>query len=54
MEVTGDLESAYDYITRGLKAGKHIVTANKAVVSKYFEELSQLLLKRPGLLYEAV
>ena len=54
VEVTGDLESTYDYITRGLKAGKHIVTANKAVVSKYFEEISQLAAEKDlAFLYEA-
>lgn len=42
IEATGDLEESYNYITKSLKAGKHVVTANKALVSKYFEELSNL------------
>ena len=42
IEVTSDLEAGYSYIKKSLKAGKHIVTANKAIVSKYFEELSSL------------
>lgn len=42
IEVTGDLEQSYKYIKLALNEGKHVVTANKAVVSKYFEELSNL------------
>ena len=54
IEVTGDVESSYKYITEGLDAGKHIVTANKAVVSKYFEEFSSLAQeKNLAFLYEA-
>ena len=54
VEVTGDVEASYKYITEGLNAGKHIVTANKAVVSKYFEELSNLAAKKNlAFLYEA-
>ncbi|MDR7869740.1 MAG: homoserine dehydrogenase [Tissierellaceae bacterium] len=54
VEVTGDVESSYKYIIEGLNAGKHIVTANKAVVSKYFEEFSNLAAeKNLAFLYEA-
>lgn len=54
IEVTGDVEASYRYITEGLKAGKHIVTANKAVVSEYFEEFSQLAEEKDlAFLYEA-
>lgn len=54
IEVTGDLEQAYDYIKLSLNEGKHVVTANKAVVSKYFEELSQLAYEKGvSFLYEA-
>ncbi len=54
VEVTGDVESSYRYITEGLNAGKHIVTANKAVVSQYFEEISSLAdQKELAFLYEA-
>lgn len=54
IEVTGDLESSYKYIKEGLNGGKHIVTANKAVVSKHFEELSALASeKNLAFLYEA-
>lgn len=42
VEVTGDLQESYNYITKSLKAGKHVVTANKKVVSMYFEEFIDL------------
>lgn len=42
IEVTGDLERSYEYIKLALNEGKHVVTANKAVVSKHFEELSTI------------
>lgn len=54
IEVTSDLEESYQYLKSSLKSGKHIVTANKAIVSKYFQELSDLALKNNlGFLYEA-
>lgn len=42
IDVTSNLEETYDRIVRLMKAGKNIVTANKAVVSKYFEDLNEL------------
>lgn len=42
IDVTSSLEETYERIVRLMKAGKNIVTANKAVVSKYFEELNDL------------
>ncbi|MCQ4922443.1 homoserine dehydrogenase [Tissierella carlieri] len=54
IEVTSDLENSYEYIKKALNAGKHVVTANKAIVSKYFEELSSLAReKNLAFLYEA-
>lgn len=54
VEVTGDLESSYYYIKEALNNNKHIVTANKAVVSKHFEELSTYAEKKNlAFLYEA-
>lgn len=54
IEVTSDLKEAYKYIVKSLNKGKHVVTANKAVVSKYFEELSNLAEeKEVSFLYEA-
>lgn len=54
IEVTSDLEESYRYIVEAMNRGKHIVTANKAIVSKYFEELNELSIKKDvGFLYEA-
>lgn len=54
IEVTSDLEQSYRYIVEAMNRGKHIVTANKAIVSKYFEELNELSIKNGvGFLYEA-
>jgi len=54
IEVTGDLDDSYIFIKKTLQNGKHVVTANKAVVSAYFEELSYMA-EEKGLhfLYEA-
>lgn len=41
-EMTGDIKSSYEYIKKALKAKKHVVTANKAVVSMYYEEFLDL------------
>lgn len=41
VEVTGDVDLSYRLIKQAFESGKHVVTANKAVVSAYFEELSQ-------------
>ena len=41
-EVMGGLHPAYEYICAALKAGKHVVTANKAVISAYYPELTRL------------
>ena len=42
IDVTSSLEETYERIVKLMEAGKNIVTANKAVVSKYFEELNKL------------
>lgn len=41
-EVMGGLHPAYEYVCAALKAGKHVVTANKAVISAYYPELTGL------------
>lgn len=41
-EVVGGLHPAYEYVTAALKAGKHVVTANKALVAAYYRELTAL------------
>ncbi len=54
LELTSALEESYDYIKLALKNKKSVVTANKAVVSKYFEELSSLADENKlSFLYEA-
>ncbi|MET3616771.1 homoserine dehydrogenase [Peptoniphilus olsenii] len=54
VEVTATEDEAYEYISKAFKAGKNVVTANKAVVSKYYEELRELSLKENvNFLYEA-
>ena len=54
LEATGDQDRAYRYLKEALIGGKHVVSANKALVSKHLEELS-LLAEEKGLafLYEA-
>lgn len=54
VEVLGGIDVPLDFIKRALKNGKHVVTANKAVISPYFEELHKLAKENNvGLLYEA-
>lgn len=54
VEVLGGIDVPLDFIKRALKSGKHVVTANKAVISPYFEELHKLADENNvGLLYEA-
>lgn len=42
VEVMGGLSPAYEYVSAALKAGKHVVTANKALVAAYYNELTAL------------
>jgi homoserine dehydrogenase len=39
VEVMGGLDPALDHVTRALAAGKHVVTANKQLLSQHGEEL---------------
>jgi homoserine dehydrogenase len=39
VELIGGIEPARDYLLRAMHAGKHVVTANKAVLSQHGEEL---------------
>ena len=41
-EVMGGLHPAYEYVTAAMKAGKHVVTANKALIAAYYTELTSL------------
>ena len=42
IEAIGGLHPAYEYVTAALRAGKHVVTANKLLVAAHYEELVQL------------
>ena len=42
VEVMGGLEPAYRYICAAMRAGKHVVTANKQLMCAHFEELTSL------------
>ena len=42
VEVLGGLHPAYEWICQALAAGKDVVTANKAVISAYYRELTAL------------
>ena len=39
VEVIGGVEPARDYVLRAMRAGKHVVSANKLLLSQYGEEL---------------
>lgn len=53
-ELMGGLQPATDYITEALCAGKHVVTANKAVIAKDGPALTELAIKNKVFLrYEA-
>lgn len=54
IELIGGKGIAYTYIKEALRHQKHVVTANKAVISAYFDELHQLAKKHNvSLRYEA-
>lgn len=54
IELIGGIEPAHTYITRALENGKHVVTANKAVLSHDFLGLTNLAKKNnKGILFEA-
>ena len=39
VELIGGIDPAYDYVLRAMRAGRHVVTANKQLLSRYGEEL---------------
>lgn len=54
VELIGGTRAAYLIVKESLKAKKHVVTANKALISKYFKELHDLALENGVVLrYEA-
>ena len=42
VEVMGGIHPAFEFVSAALKAGKNVVTANKALVAAYYKELLQL------------
>ena len=42
VEVMGGVEPAYSYLTAAMRAGKHVVTANKQLMCAHYEELLTL------------
>lgn len=54
VELMGGEEPALTYVRESLKAGKHVVTANKEVISKHGKELLDLAARQKvSLLFEA-
>ena len=54
IELIGGTRAAYTTVKASLKAKKHVVTANKALISKYFKELHDLAKENGVMLrYEA-
>lgn len=51
IELIGGGKPAYDYISAALKAGKHVVTANKEVIAKHGLELRSLAHEHGASLY---
>ncbi len=39
VELIGGIDPARDYVLRAMRAGKHVVTANKQLLSQYADEL---------------
>jgi len=50
VELIGGVEPAHDYVSRALTAGRHVVTANKQLLSRHGEELWALARERGVLL----
>jgi homoserine dehydrogenase len=42
VELIGDVDAAHDYVRRALESGRHVVTANKQLLSRHGEELWSL------------
>lgn len=54
VETMGGDHPAFDLIKKALEMGKHVVTANKEVVAKHYQELSEILKKtKAKFLFEA-
>lgn len=51
VEVAGGVEDAFDWVSRALRAGKTVVTANKALLAERADELATLLDAHGGRLF---
>jgi homoserine dehydrogenase len=51
VEVMGGTTAAREVIFGAVSLGKHVVTANKAVIATYMTELEALLREQPGVLF---
>jgi homoserine dehydrogenase len=53
IELINDADAAYEIVTRALKSGKNVVSANKKMIAEHLNELVELQLKHNvSLLYE--
>jgi homoserine dehydrogenase len=54
VELINDYEAAYEIVTKALKSGKHVVSANKKLIAYYLDELVSLAKENHvSFLYEA-
>ncbi len=54
VELINDYEAAYEIVTRALRSGKHVVSANKKLIAYYLDELVSLAKENNvSFLYEA-
>ncbi len=49
VEAIGGLHPAFEYVKAAMEAGKHVVTANKALIATYYDELLPLM-ERKGVM----
>lgn len=53
IELINDADAAYEIVTRALKSGKNVVSANKKMIAEHLDELVELQVKHgTSLLYE--
>lgn len=45
IELIGGTDNAYEFVKRGLREGKHVITANKDLIAEYGEELFDIAQK---------
>jgi homoserine dehydrogenase len=51
VELMGGTTHAKDVVFSAIKAGKHVVTANKALIAAYLPDIQQLLRENPTVRY---